>query len=82
MWDKIVSAVKATWKAVGAGVSAAAVYIYSAGVFGLDQTPAEAVLTAWTNVTSWSIGQWFGLIGAVCAAYGIVWAFPPNEPAE
>lgn len=82
MFETIKAYAVATWKAIGAGVAAAAVYVYSAGVFGLDQKPLEAVFTAWQTIGDWTVGQWGGLVAAVLAAYGITWAFPANKTAE
>lgn len=80
MFETVKRYAVATWKAIGGGVVAAAVYIYSAGVFGLDQQPLEALFGAWQAIADWTVGQWFGLIGAILAAYGVVWAFPANKP--
>lgn len=78
--DRVVSFAKATWKAIGAGVGAAFVYIMAAGMFSLDQNPAEALLSFWETLTNWSVGEWIGLIIAILGAYGIVWVFPANKP--
>jgi len=80
-WLKnVMSYVQTVWKAVGAGVVAAVGYVMASGIFALDQTPLEALFGAWRELGAWSVGQWFGLLAAVLAAYGVVWAVP-NKPS-
>lgn len=71
---------QAVWKAIGAGVVAAVIYIVGAGILSLDIPVWEALVKAWGELGQWTGHQWLGLIAAIAAAYGVVWVIP-NKPS-
>lgn len=69
-----------TWKAVGAGVTAAAAYLYAQGVVDTSLNPFEAITDAVSKIGGWSTGEWMALIGVIAAAYGVTF-FARNKPS-
>lgn len=78
-FTKVWAGVQNVWKAIGAGVIAGVSFVWAAGIFALDKPPVEAMFAAWGELANWSTGQWFGLVAAIAAAYGVVWSVP-NKP--
>jgi len=63
-------------KASVAGIVAAFTFFLAVGVIQTDLNPVAAFFDAVGQIGSFTLAQWFSLIIAVLAAYGITWAVP------
>ena len=79
-FSKVWSWIQWTWKAVGAGVTAAVAYLYATGIVDTSLNPFEAVTDGLAKIGAWSLAEWIAFIGVIAAAYGVTF-FVPNKPS-
>lgn len=78
--QKFIEFIQWTWKAVGAGFTAAIAFLYAQGAVDTSLNPIDALTDGISQIGGWSLAQWIALIGVILAAYGITFAVP-NKPS-